>query len=71
VLGADGRPIPALFGAGNCIGSPVGGGYFGPGGTIGPALTFGYIASRSALHELPRWAPRAQQPQAPLRPLRV
>lgn len=48
VLDAEGRPIPGLYGAGNCIGSPTRSGYFGAGGTIGPALTFGYIAAQSA-----------------------
>lgn len=48
VLGHDGAPIPGLFGAGNAIACPTGGIYAGAGGTLGPALTFGYIAGRSA-----------------------
>lgn len=51
VLRTDGSAIPGLFGAGNCISSPVGQGYWGAGGTIGPALTFGYIAGRNAARE--------------------
>ncbi len=48
ILGHKGEPIPGLFGAGNAIASPTGGIYAGAGGTLGPALTFGYIAGRNA-----------------------
>jgi hypothetical protein len=48
ILGHDGEPIPGLLGAGNAIACPTGGIYAGAGGTLGPALTFGYIAGRTA-----------------------
>ena len=48
VLRPDGSAIPGLFGAGNCTSAPTGQGYLGGGGTIGPALAFGWIAGQSA-----------------------
>ena len=48
ILGHDGAPIPGLLGAGNAIACPTGGIYAGAGGTLGPALTYGYIAGRTA-----------------------
>jgi succinate dehydrogenase/fumarate reductase flavoprotein subunit len=51
VLDVDDQPIPGLYGAGNCVGAPAGAAYWGPGATIGAAITFGWIAGRQAAQE--------------------
>lgn len=48
VLGQDGSPIPGLFACGNDMASIMEGAYPGPGITLGPALTFGWLAGRAA-----------------------
>jgi len=45
----EGRPIVGLHAAGNDMTSVMGGTCPGAGITIGPALTFGYIAARHAV----------------------
>lgn len=45
VLDKDGNPIPGLYAAGNNSGTPFGDVYPGAGATIGPAMTFGYVAA--------------------------
>jgi len=47
VLDFDGAPIPGLYGAGNAIAAPFGLAYPGGGGTLAPAVTFGYVAGQS------------------------
>jgi succinate dehydrogenase/fumarate reductase flavoprotein subunit len=51
VLRLDGSPVPGLYGGGNCVASPAGQAYWGPGGTIGPAIVFGYLAGSSAAED--------------------
>jgi succinate dehydrogenase/fumarate reductase flavoprotein subunit len=46
VLNTNGVPIAGLYACGNDMGSIMNGNYPGPGITLGPALTFGYIAGR-------------------------
>lgn len=46
VIDAQGSPIPGLYAAGNDAASVMGGEYTGAGITLGPGLTFGYIAGK-------------------------
>ncbi len=48
VLDGEGKPIDGLYAAGNDMASIMGGNYPGGGITLGPAMTFGYIAGRHA-----------------------
>ena len=48
VLGPDDRPIRGLYACGNDMNSVMGGVYPAPGITIGPGITFAYIAARHA-----------------------
>ena len=47
VMAGDG-PIPGLFAAGNDMHSIMAGAYPGPGITLGPAITFAYVAAMTA-----------------------
>jgi 3-oxosteroid 1-dehydrogenase len=44
IVGMDGTPIPGLCGAGNAVASIFGAAYPGGGATLGPGVTFGYVA---------------------------
>ncbi|MFL5284496.1 MAG: FAD-binding protein [Rhodopila sp.] len=48
VLDVTGAPVSGLYACGNDMSSVMNGAYPGPGITLGPALTFGYIAARHA-----------------------
>jgi len=50
VLREDGSVILGLYAAGNTTATVMGHRYPGPGSTIGPAATFGYVAMRHAAH---------------------
>ena len=50
ILDTWNRPIPGLYGAGNCIAAPMPN-YIAGGATLGNALTFGYIAGLNAAEE--------------------
>lgn len=52
VLDCDGRPIPGLYVTGNSAGSVMGDSYPGAGSTIGPSMTFAYVAARHATGSL-------------------
>ncbi len=51
VVSDENEPIPRLYSVGNDAASIMQGNYPGPGITLGPALTFGYVAAIAAAHE--------------------
>ena len=53
VLRNNGTAIAGLYACGNDMGSIMNGNYPGPGITLGPALTFGYIAGRHLTQTAP------------------
>ncbi|NML93326.1 FAD-binding protein [Novosphingobium sp. TW-4] len=46
VVDWNGNPIPGLYAAGNAMAAVLGDVYGGAGGTLGPGMTFGYIAGK-------------------------
>lgn len=52
VLDSENRPIAGLYACGNDMASVMNGAYPGPGITLGPALTFAYIAAQHASQRL-------------------
>jgi len=61
VLTEEGNVIPGLYAAGNCSAAVMGPTYPGAGGTIGPAMTFGFIAAEDALAGNVSFAEKADQ----------
>jgi 3-oxosteroid 1-dehydrogenase len=54
VLDVDGAPIDGLYAAGNVMASVLGMTYGGAGGTLGPAMVFGFLAGRHAAGRVAR-----------------
>jgi 3-oxosteroid 1-dehydrogenase len=53
VLREGGDPIPGLWAIGNCSAALMGRTYAGAGATLGPAMTFGFIAAHDAVPDGP------------------
>lgn len=61
LIDAENRAIPGLYACGNDMQSIMGGVYPGPGITIGPAITFGFIAAKDAAARAKRRVSEAAQ----------
>jgi succinate dehydrogenase/fumarate reductase flavoprotein subunit len=59
VIDVDGDVIPGLYAAGNAAACPLGMTYGGAGGTLGPAMLFGYIAGRDIAERVAASTPEA------------
>jgi 3-oxosteroid 1-dehydrogenase len=65
VLDESGRVIEGLYASGNCSASVMGPTYPGAGGTIGPAMTFSFIAAREVVAAREAGEGAADEPLAP------
>lgn len=67
VQDTGGKPIPGLYATGNVAASPMARSYPGGGSTLGPAMTFGYLAARHAMgaNALPAERADAEVPAQP------
>ncbi len=54
VLDRMGKPIPGLYGAGNCVASASARAYWAGGATLGPFMALAYLAANAAHKERPR-----------------
>ena len=52
VLRADGSVVPGLYAVGNTSAAVMGRSYAGAGATIGPAMTFGFVAAKHAAKQV-------------------
>ncbi len=61
VLDTANEPIMGLYAIGNCSGGVTGGSYPGAGGTLGPAMTFGFRAADHIAENAESSAPQLRQ----------
>ena len=59
LLDSEGRPLAGLYACGNDMNSIMGGQYPAPGVTLGPGMTFGYLASRHIASKAGRVTPES------------